>query len=101
MTATTIGNTTAAIRKLGLDPAAAMEEIFDLYDRNEIKFVRSPDKTLLFQTRDLTDEDVQNIISNITEKVEKRLIDFELFVELIETKADPVSVLQKRFGHAN
>lgn len=46
--ATLTGNTTAAIRKLGLDPADTMEKLFELYDRGDLKLVLSPDKTLLF-----------------------------------------------------
>ena len=60
-------------------PAATMEQIFDLYDREEIKLVRSPDKTLLFQTRDLREEGVQRIVDDIAEKTTKRLSGFEAF----------------------
>jgi ATP-dependent DNA helicase RecQ len=96
--ATTIGNTTAAIRKLGLDPAATMEAIFDLYDRGEIKLTRSPDKTLLFKTNELRDEQVQSIVDDIAAKVQKRLADFDSFVGLIETGVDLSRTLQDRFG---
>jgi ATP-dependent DNA helicase RecQ len=96
--ATRIGNTTAAIRKLGLDPAVTMERLLSLYDRGEIKLVRSPDKTLLFQTRELRDEDVENIVEGITQKVNKRLSDFGSFVDLIESGLDPTSTLEQRFG---
>jgi hypothetical protein len=98
--ATSIGNITAAIRNLGLDPAETMDKIFDLYDRGEIKLTRSPDKTLLFQTRELRDEQVQSIVDDIAEKVQKRLADFDSFVELIETGVDISHVLQERFGCA-
>ncbi len=96
--ATSIGNTTAAIRKLGLDPAETMDKIFDLYDRGEIMLTRSPDKTLLFETSELRDEQVKNIVGDIAEKVQKRLADFDLFVELIESGVDVSHVLQNRFG---
>jgi ATP-dependent DNA helicase RecQ len=96
--ATATGNITAAIRKLSLDPAATMEAIFDLYDREEIKLTRSPDKTLLFQTQELRNEQVENIVHDIAEKVQKRLAAFESFVELIETGVDVTQVLQRRFG---
>jgi ATP-dependent DNA helicase RecQ len=97
--ATAIGNTTAAIRKLNLDPATTMEAIFDLYDRGQIKLTRSPDKTLLFQTHELRDEQVQTIVDDIAAKVQKRLADFESFVGLIEEGADLSRTLRDRFGH--
>ena len=96
--ATAIGNITAAIRNLGLDPAATMEAIFDLYDRGEIKLTRSPDKTLLFQTQELRNEQVQNIVDDIAKKVHKRLAGFEAFVDLIQAGLDVTEVLQQRFG---
>jgi ATP-dependent DNA helicase RecQ len=96
--ATTIGNITAAIRKLSLDPAATMEAIFNLYDRGEIKLTRSPDKTLLFQTRELRDEEVQSIVDDIAAKIHKRLADFDSFVELINTGVDLSRALRDRFG---
>ena len=96
--ATSIENTTAAIRKLGLDPAETMDKIFDLYDRGEIKLTRSPDKTLLFETSELRDEQVKSIVDDIAEKVQKRLADFDSFVELIESGVDVSHVLQNRFG---
>ena len=98
--ATSTGNTSAAIRKLGLDPAVAMEQIFALYDRGELKLTRSPDKTLLFQTRLLQEEDVRSIVDDIAEKVRKRLADFDSFVELIEAGIEPSSALKKRFARA-
>ena len=79
-------------------PAATMEQIFDLYDREEIKLVRSSDKTLLFQTRDLREEEVQRIVDDIAEKTTKRLSGFEAFVEMIEAGADPSGALEERFG---
>lgn len=96
--ATKTGNITAAIRKLGLVPAAAMDEIFDLYDRGELKLVRSPDKTLLFETRELSDDSVLSIVNDIAAKVEKRRADFDSLVELVESGADPTSALRARFG---
>jgi glutamate racemase len=75
-----------------------MDAIFDLYDRGEIKLTRSPDKTLLFQTQELQSEQVQNIVDDIAEKVQKRLAGFEAFVELIEAGADVKKVVQQRFG---
>jgi len=75
-----------------------MEELFDLYDRGELKLVRSPDKTLLFQTRNLRDDDLQIIVDDITAKVEKRMAGFEAFVELIESGVDPSKVLHERFS---
>jgi ATP-dependent DNA helicase RecQ len=96
--ATKIGNTAAAIRKLGLDPQATMAQLFDLYDRPEIRLTRSPDKTLLFTTREPQDDELQSIADDVTEKVGKRLAGFDTFVELIESGADPTEALKARFG---
>lgn len=96
--ATRIRNTAAAIRNLGLDPAATMEEVFELYDAGELKLVRSPDKTLLFETRPLREEDVRSIVDDIDRKIEKRLGGLESFVELIEAGVDPSRLLEERFG---
>ena len=96
--ATRIENTTAAIRKLKLEPAETMDRLFALYHDQELKLVRSPDKTLLFETRELRDEAVSNIVDDISEKVEKRLEDFETFVSLVEAGADPGEALSRRFG---
>jgi hypothetical protein len=53
-----------------LNPATTVESIFDLYDQEEIKLMRSPDKTLLSQARELRDEQAQNIVDDIAEKGE-------------------------------
>ena len=98
--ATKIGNITAAIRNLGLDPAATMEQLFELYDRGELKLARSPDKTLLFQTRDLQEDEIQNIVDDIAEKVQNRLNNFNSFVDLIESGVDPSHALKQRFGNS-
>ncbi len=97
--ATKTGNTTAAIRSLGLDPDKTMNELFDLYHRGAIKLTLSPDKTLLFQTRDLRDEDVKAIVRDIDAKVQKRLTGFDAFVELIEAGVDPSKELRARFDN--
>ncbi len=96
--ATRIGNTTAAIRKLDLDPAETMEKLFALYHDGELRLARSPDKTLLFEARDLLDETVSKIVDDISEKVEKRLAGFETFVSLVKEGADPAEMLSRRFG---
>lgn len=96
--ATRIGNTTAAIRKLELDPAETMEKLFALYHDGELKLVRSPDKTLLFEAGELLDEVVSKIVDDISEKVKKRLDDFENFVSLVEAGDDPEEALSRRFG---
>ena len=96
--ATRIGNTTAAIRKLDLDPAETMEKLFALYHDGELRLVRSPDKTLLFEARELLDETVSEIVEDISEKVEKRLAGFETFVSLVKEGADPAEMLSWRFG---
>ena len=96
--ATRIGNTTAAIRRLKLDPAETMEKLFALYHDGELKLVRSPDKTLLFEAREVLDEAVSKIVDDISEKVEKRLANFETFVSLVEAGADPGETLSRRFG---
>jgi hypothetical protein len=96
--ATRTGHIAAAIRLLGLDPAATMERLFTLYDAGELKLARSPDKTFLFTTRDLRDEDVHSIVDDIGEKVRTRLAGFNSFVELVEAGADPCLALAERFG---
>jgi len=96
--ATATGNITAAIRKLQLNPADTMQQLFTLYDRGELKLVRSPDKTLLIQTRELRDDEVQAIVDDMAEKVQKRLAGFEEFVALVESGADPTKALRDRFG---
>ncbi|MYA60296.1 MAG: ATP-dependent DNA helicase RecQ [Chloroflexi bacterium] len=96
--ATLTGNTTAAIRKLQLDPAETMEKLFALYHDGELKLVRSPDKTLLFEAHELLDEAVSKIVDDISEKIKKRLADFETFVSLIEAGVDPGETLSRRFG---
>lgn len=96
--ATRIGNTTAAIRKLKLDPADTMEKLFALYHDRELKLVRSPDKTLLFEAHELLDEAVSKIVGDISEKIEKRLADFETFVSLVEAGMDPGEAISRRFG---
>ena len=96
--ATLTGNTTAAIRKLQLDPAETMERLFALYHDGELKLVRSPDKTLLFEAHELLDEAVSKIVDDISEKIKKRLADFETFVSLVEDGADPGETLARRFG---
>jgi ATP-dependent DNA helicase RecQ len=95
--ATATGHTAAAIRKLNLNPASTMEAIFELYDRGEVKFIRNPDKILLFQPHELRDEQIQSIVDDIAEKAQKRLADFDSFVELIEARADPTRSLRERF----
>ena len=96
--ATRIGNTTAAIRKLELDPVETMEKLFTLFHDKELKLVRSPDKTLLFEASKLHDDAVSKIVGDISKKVEKRLNDFEAFVSLVEAEADPGEALSQRFG---
>jgi hypothetical protein len=68
------------------------------YDQGELKLVRSPDKTILFHTRDLTDGDLAKIVEDIAAKVDKRLAGFEAFVELIDAGADPSAAVRDRFG---
>jgi ATP-dependent DNA helicase RecQ len=96
--ATATGNIAAAIRKLQLDPPATIQQFFTLYDQGEIKLVKSPDKTLLIETRELTHEELQSIVDDMATKVQKRLAGFEDFVALIEAEADPTKTLRKRFG---
>jgi ATP-dependent DNA helicase RecQ len=96
--ATAIGNIAAAIRKLQLDPAETIQQFFTLYDRGEIKLVRSPDKTLFFESRELTDDELNSIVNDMAEKVQKRLTGFEDFVALVEAEADPTKALRSRFG---
>ncbi len=96
--ATRTGNTAAAIRKLKLDPAETMDKLFELYDGGELKLVRSPDKTLLFEAGELLDEAVAKIAGDISEKIRRRLADFKDFVSLVEDSTDPEEALSRRFG---
>ena len=95
---TATGNITAAIRKLQLDPTNTMHQLFTLYDHGEIKLVRSPDKTLLIETRELSEDKLQSIVNDMAEKVQKRIAGFEDFVALVEARADPTKALRERFG---
>jgi len=70
-------------------------------NRRELKLTRNPDKTLLFETRELQQEDMDRIVSDIDEKVKKRLSGFEKFTALIVDGADPSRTLQERFGDAD
>jgi hypothetical protein len=92
------GNTTAAIRKLGLDPHATMMGLFDLYDRGELRLASSPGKTLVFRTTDLSDEQAQSIADDVRAKVDKRLAAFEAFAALVEGGVSPQAALAARFG---
>lgn len=96
--ATRIGNTAAAIRRLKLDPAETIEKLFALYHNGELKLVQGPDKTLLFEAHELLDEAVSKIVDDISETIEKRLDDFKTFVSLVEAGADPGETLSRRFG---
>ena len=90
--------TAAAMRKLGMDPGKTIEQIFDLLHREEIKLVRAPDKTLFFRTRDIGDEELEQIANEINTRIESKLESFQEFVELVEASADPTDVLRARFG---
>jgi ATP-dependent DNA helicase RecQ len=96
--ATTTGTTAAAVRKLGLDTSATIQSLFDLYDRNEIKLVRSPDKTLFYRTRELQESELEQITDEINSRVDAKVDNFDEFVALIEAQADPAAVLEARFG---
>lgn len=96
--ATRTGNITQAIRKLGLDPSETMDRLFDLYDQGEVKLSRSPDKTLLFEARELQQDDVDMIVEDISRKLEKRMKGFEEFVALVESQGDPTAFLAEHFG---
>jgi hypothetical protein len=77
-----------------------MESLFELYDRGELRLMRSPDNVLLFEARELREHEVQAIVADISQKVGKRLADFESFVGLIEACLDPSQALKERFGSA-
>ncbi len=99
--ATKTKNIPIAINRLQLDPAATMESLFDLYHRGEIKLVRSPDKTLLFENRELTNSDVDGIAAEIEDRVNRRLERFDQFVAIVESGGDPTEALRARFGAAS
>jgi ATP-dependent DNA helicase RecQ len=95
--ATATGNTTAAIRKLGLDPHTTMMGLFDLFDRGELRLASSPGKTLVFRTTELSDEQAQAIADDVRAKVDKRLAAFEAFAALVEGGVSPQAALAARF----
>jgi ATP-dependent DNA helicase RecQ len=96
--ATRIENTAAAIRRLGLDAKATVDELFDLYHRGELSLVQSPDKTLIFRTRQITEGELETITVEINARVDGKMLRFDQFVELIETSAHPDDVLKVEFG---
>jgi ATP-dependent DNA helicase RecQ len=98
LSATRIGMTAAAIRSLELDPAETIDELFTLYDRGELKLVKSPDKTLFFRTKELGDGQAIAIAASTTKKVERRLAEFAAFVRLVEDGDDLQVALASRFA---
>jgi hypothetical protein len=83
---------------LGLDPKETIDRIFDLYHRGELVLVQSPDKTLLFRTRDITTDEVAAITQQINSRVDAKASRFETFVQVIESGKSPDSVLKAEFG---
>lgn len=96
--ATRIGNTAAAIRQLGLDAKETVNRLFDLYQKGELALVQSPDKTLIFRTRAITDDELQTIADGINARVDGKLQRFEQFVGLIEAGTCPDEALKAEFG---
>ena len=95
--ATRTGATGHAARRLGLEIADVIGELFRLYDAGALRLARSPDKTLFFRARPLTDEDVAAIAGELDAVVDKRLAGFEELVALIASGADPAPMLRARF----
>jgi hypothetical protein len=96
--ATRIGNTAAAIRQLGLDPKQTVEQLFDLYHRGELTLVQSPDKTLIFRTREISADELKTIAEEINARVDAKAQKFERFVTLIESGTRPDKALKEEFG---
>lgn len=96
--ATRIGNTAAAIRQLGLDARQTIAELFDLYHRGELALVQSPDKTLIFRTRPISDNELRMIAEEINTRVDGKMRKFERLVELIEAGTCPEEALRAEFG---
>jgi hypothetical protein len=96
--ATRIGNTAAAIRRLGLDAKQTIDQLFDLYHQGELSLVLSPDKTLIFRTRQVTEAELESITGEINARVDEKMRRFDQFVALIESGADPEAVLRAEFG---
>lgn len=90
--------TAAAVRKLGVDIGETIEKMFDLFHREEVKLVRAPDKTLFFRTRDIRDDELQQIADDTNARIDSKLKSFDEFVELVEARADPTASLTARFG---
>lgn len=96
--ATRIGNIAAAIRQLGLDPKETIERILELYHRGELVLVQSPDKTLFFRTREVTQDELESITQQIDARVDAKAKRFEKFVQVIESGSNPDVVLKAEFG---
>ena len=96
--ASRIKNMGIAITRLGLDPAETVKQLFDLYDRSEIKLADSPDKTLFYRTRVLERVEVESIADDIAQKVKSRLQKLDELVTLIESQQDPTESLRQKFG---
>lgn len=96
--ATRNGNIAAAIRQLGLDPKETIDRIFDLYHRGELALVQSPDKTLLFRTREVTPNEIESITRQIDSRVDAKAKRFERFVQVIESGSSPDLALRAEFG---
>ncbi len=94
--ATRIGTVAAAFRKLGDDPAAAYERLFDLYTSGDLRLIRSPDNVLLFRTRELREEQAEAIAEDMNNHVAKRLRDFAEFKAIVEG-GDIQAALKLRF----
>lgn len=95
---TKTGNFLAAFRKLCLDPAEGYRQLFELQLSGELKLVRSPGNCLVFQTKDLTAAQADQIAIDINRKVEKRLEEFDDFRAVIETGKDIENVLAGKFA---
>jgi ATP-dependent DNA helicase RecQ len=98
--ATRIGSFAAAFRKLSLDPAAAYDTLFGLYDRGEVRLARSPDNVLLIRSGALSAAQAESIAADVSAKIDARLKRFSAFQALIESGVDPTSALRERFAFA-
>jgi hypothetical protein len=60
--------------------------------------VQSPDKTLIFRTREITAAELESIADGINARVDAKAKRFDMFVGLIESGQKPDDALRAEFG---
>lgn len=98
--ATRTGSIPTAFRKLGVDPRLGYEQLFDLFRRQQIALVRSPDNVVVYKARTLSEKAADEIAADVDAKVEFRLQEFEAFDQLIMSADRPEEALRAKFSRA-